>query len=111
MDPQWNTPPNGDFASYVERLSAQSALPRRAPQEGDPGLDVGMTPSSGMHGAGAAASAAADAARRSSQSNGEVLRSAHGRLTWPGLGAVARSILAWADEQARKQQQQQRRNK
>ena len=29
MNPQWNTPPNGDFASYVERLTAQAALPRR----------------------------------------------------------------------------------
>ncbi len=45
MNPQWNTPPNGDFASYVERLSAQAALPKRAAQEGEHGLDVGMTPS------------------------------------------------------------------
>lgn len=26
MNPQWDTPPNGDFASYVERLTAQAAL-------------------------------------------------------------------------------------
>lgn len=68
MNPQWNTPPNGDFASYVERLSAQSALPKRAAQEGDHGLDVGMTPSSEPHGA---ASAAASAAQRRVSSNGE----------------------------------------
>lgn len=28
MNPDWETPPNGDFASYVERLTAQMALPR-----------------------------------------------------------------------------------
>lgn len=113
MDPQWNTPPNGDFAAYVERLSAQAALPRRAPQEGDHGLDVGMTPSSEMHGAGAAASAAVDAAaRRSSQSNGQVLRPQRASFAWPGIAGVVQRIFAWADEQARKQQQQQqRRNK
>ncbi len=26
MNPQWDTPPNGDFASYVERLTAQAAM-------------------------------------------------------------------------------------
>ena len=26
IKPEWDTPPNGDFASYVERLSAQQAL-------------------------------------------------------------------------------------
>jgi hypothetical protein len=51
MNPQWNTPPNGDFASYVERLSAQAALPRRAAHEGDHGLDVGITPAPGAQGA------------------------------------------------------------
>ena len=29
MNPEWNTPPNGDFARYVERLTAQMALPRQ----------------------------------------------------------------------------------
>ncbi|SEK01224.1 MULTISPECIES: hypothetical protein [unclassified Variovorax] len=50
LNPQWNTPPNGDFARYVERLSAQAALPKRAAREGEPGLDVGMTPSPGQQG-------------------------------------------------------------
>ncbi|RZL88721.1 MAG: hypothetical protein EOP82_21760 [Variovorax sp.] len=71
MNPQWNTPPNGDFASYVERLSAQAALPRREPQEGEHGLDIGMTPSSQPHSAVADAAAAA---RRSASSNGEAPR-------------------------------------
>lgn len=43
MNPQWNTPPDGDFASYVERLAEQALQPPRPPQEGEHGLDVGMT--------------------------------------------------------------------
>lgn len=54
MNPQWNTPPNGDFASYVERLSAQAALPKRAAHDGDHGLDVGITPAPGAQGTAAA---------------------------------------------------------
>ena len=39
---QWNTPPNGDFASYVERLSAQSARARRTSQaDGEHSLEGG----------------------------------------------------------------------
>ena len=79
MNPEWNTPPNGDFASYVERLTAQSALPKRQHQEGEHGLDVGMTPQSEIYGTGtagsassAAAAAAATAAQRRLSSNGDV---------------------------------------
>jgi hypothetical protein len=79
MNPQWNTPPNGDFASYVERLSAQAALPKRAAHEGDHGLDVGMTPAPGAQGAAAAA------AQRRESSNGDT--------SAPGAGAIPPAAL------------------
>jgi len=82
MNPQWNTPPNGDFASYVERLSAQAALPRRAAHEGDHGLDVGMTPAPGAPGAQGAAAAAA---QRRESSNGDT--------SVPGFGAFPPAAL------------------
>ncbi|KLN55738.1 hypothetical protein [Variovorax paradoxus] len=79
MNPQWNTPPNGDFASYVERLSAQAALPKRAAHEGDHGLDVGITPAPGAQGAAAAA------AQRRESSNGDT--------SAPGAGAFTPTAL------------------
>ncbi|MGJ7581420.1 hypothetical protein ACSFA3_14640 [Variovorax sp. RHLX14] len=46
MNTQWNTPPDGDFASYVERLSAKSARARRMSQaDGEHSLDGGPTQS------------------------------------------------------------------
>jgi hypothetical protein len=50
MNTESNTPPNGDFARYVEQLTARAALPKRPAQPGEPGLDVGMTPSPGQQG-------------------------------------------------------------
>lgn len=44
MHPSWDTPPNGDFASYVERLTAQAAqrnlMAQRAGQHGLQSIDA-----------------------------------------------------------------------
>lgn len=94
MNPQWNTPPNGDFASYVERLSAQAALPKREYQEGEHGLDVGMTPSSEPHDA---VSDAAAAARRRMQSNGDVRPGTPGALGNGAAHHLAKALaIVWA---------------
>ncbi|SFP54897.1 hypothetical protein [Variovorax sp. 770b2] len=60
MNTESNTPPNGDFARYVEQLAARAAQPKRAAQPGEPGLDVGMTPSPGQQGPVTAAMQRAD---------------------------------------------------
>jgi hypothetical protein len=92
MNPQWNTPPNGDFARYVEQLSARAALPAHAPREGEHGLDVGMTPSPGQQ-----VPAAAAAKRRASSSNGQVtkveLGGAFGSLPLKVLGGAAALVF------------------
>lgn len=68
MNTQGNTPPDGDFVRYVERLSAQAALPKRAASPGEHGLDVGMTQTTGSPGQGPVTTAM----QRPELPNGEV---------------------------------------
>ncbi|KQW55231.1 hypothetical protein [Variovorax sp. Root411] len=94
--PQWNTPPNGDFARYVERLSAQAALPKRPSKEGEPGLDVGMGPSPGQQGPVSAAMQ-----RSAELPNGQVPKKELGSfdpLTFKVLGVVGALVflVLWA---------------
>lgn len=91
LNPQWNTPPNGDFARYVERLSAQALLPKRAAKEGEPGLDVGITTLPNQPGPVTAAMQ-----QRSDASSGEVARSQPGSFdpkTLKVLGGVGALVF------------------
>ncbi|MDH6168231.1 hypothetical protein M2282_003382 [Variovorax boronicumulans] len=82
MNTESNTPPNGDFARYVEQLSARAAQPGRVAQSGEHGLDVGMTPGPGAQGP------AATAAQRRESSNGEGATSLIGPTMLKVLGGV-----------------------
>ncbi len=111
MNPQWNTPPDGDFARYVERLSAQSAQPKRTKPNSGHGLDVGMSPSPQPRGAESrTASAAAVAAQRRTASNGDPtpqglsLGERIGRLLFGGVAKWQEAL----EEAARQQQDAQK---
>ncbi|MGJ7603057.1 hypothetical protein ACSFA7_01855 [Variovorax sp. LT1R20] len=90
MNTESNTPPNGDFARYVEQLSARAAQPKRAAQPGEPGLDVGMAPAPGQQGPVTAAM------QRTDLSNGEVPKRESGALNptlLKGLGVVGALVF------------------
>ncbi|GAC1389548.1 MAG: hypothetical protein NVSMB34_01110 [Variovorax sp.] len=72
-----HAPPQGDFASYVETLSRQAAVQRRA-EEAAHGLDAGMT----------------SAAPHSSQAGTAGANEAAGTRSHPALPAMAG--LGWA---------------
>jgi hypothetical protein len=98
MNTESNTPPNGDFARYVEQLAAKAALPKRAAQPGEPGLDVGMTPAPGQQGTGGPVSTAMQ--RRETSSNGEASQQSATFdplvLKVLGIGGAVLFLVLWA---------------
>ncbi|MFH0129062.1 hypothetical protein [Variovorax sp. EL159] len=97
MNTESNTPPNGDFARYVEQLSARAALPKRAAQPGEPGLDVGMSPAPGQQSSGPV-SAAMRQQETSSGSEAPQQNAAFDPLVLKVLGAVGAVVflVLWA---------------
>lgn len=98
MNPEWNTPPNGDFARYVERLSAQAALPGSSAYQGEHGLDVGMTPTSDSKASTAAANVAAQRRASSSGNEGSAGQVTPESVIFKALAAIGAVVLLgmWA---------------
>jgi hypothetical protein len=97
IKPEWDTPPNGDFASYVERLSAQQALQSgraqavHSAQVVQPRLPAGVAAGSAQAAAHRAA-AAAKAASPTVALPPELVQLA---APFVGLLRIARMVLAF----------------
>lgn len=96
MNPQWDTPPNGDFARYVERLTAQAVMPHRVAPQGDRALDAGMTSTSGAADSTARAVAAAQRQAGSNADTGSNTLEPNRIPAWTKLAAVIGGLLVLA---------------
>mgnify|MGYP003588856748 CR=1 FL=1 len=113
MHPSWDTPPNGDFASYVERLTAQAAqrnlMAQRAGQHGLQSIDApasGVPDSESMGLRAVADPAAAERARALLAAPGLQIPTEH-PLT-RGLRQLIKKLEGNLQDMARQQQQQQK---
>jgi hypothetical protein len=91
IKPEWDTPPNGDFASYVERLSAQQAL--------QAGRSQAAHSAQVVHPGGAAPGSAQAAARRAAANPTPVAVALPPDLLqlvapFVGMVRIARTLLA-----------------